>query len=818
MRINNSDNAFFPCSRILTIGQLFFLIIVDLALITTNVFADVVVQYLDDAPTGVSGNDVGIVSNTGDPSSYNIIKISNTDVDTATHNQSVTNLPSSYTVQSATDGAKQTVTAGNLSLYSLPVSEYQINFKDLNYQGNESVVGNYGAFMRVENGSTININLDNVSYTGFKTNYSGGVFEFMGSSSDIKIITSNTVSFINNAANNTNASSQNDYSRGGAIRTCNNNLEIDSENIIFKGNSAYRYGAAIQGGETGTIKITGANITFDSNSVANNDGGAIQTNGTIIINGKDSASKITFSNNSAKNIGGALSIQTSVNFSTGSFYFDSNKLTASYTTGNYGGGAIDTPHLSIQNAMEVSFTNNQSLHYGGAINITTDWNSSNPGSPSKIEAEKIVFDSNTASGWGGAVHSLDSIDIVGNKISFTNNESLSGYSSGDGGAIRNIGYCTITGSGNNSEVTFQNNFATRLGGAISGYYLSMSSFDSIRFINNKSGKGGVFYGFSAAFEGDGVSASFIGNTATNQGNDIYLTNPISGHSILSFNDNGTYYFDGGIYLDPTNAETIIDKASVTIAGRVNDTTNKYQLRKATLSNGGKLITNLDYINKIEGTQITFSDSVSIVELTNALMNQAASIKSSTGNGTILLEYLAASGNVQNESLVISSGRIDAKGCMAANVSVEANTTFSPGNSVGSVNIDGDFKLTGDLLMEVDGTGADILSCDTFTMNDGTVVLNWQNDEIPFFSTLDIIISESTDLSDVYDNLVENIDFSTSPTVEQLYNDGYIKVSLVGDNKIVRLSIDRNAVPEPSTWALMALGAIGLMYWRKRVRN
>ena len=179
-------------------------------------------------------------------------------------------------------------------------------------------------------------------------------------------------------------------------------------------------------------------------------------------------------------------------------------------------------------------------------------------------------------------------------------------------------------------------------------------------------------------------------------------------------------------------------------------------------------------------------------------------------------YTAADGLVNAESFVVSSGRVDVKGCMQADVEVGSDATFSPGNSVGSVNVDGDFKLTGELLMEVDGTGADILTCDTFTMNGGTAVLNWQNDEIPFFSTLDIIISESSDLSDVYENLVDNIDFSTSPTVKQLYKDRYIKVLLVGDDSnIIRLSIDRNAVPEPSTWALMILGAAGLLYLRKR---
>ena len=124
-------------------------------------------------------------------------------------------------------------------------------------------------------------------------------------------------------------------------------------------------------------------------------------------------------------------------------------------------------------------------------------------------------------------------------------------------------------------------------------------------------------------------------------------------------------------------------------------------------------------------------------------------------------------------------------------------------------------LTGEMLIEVDGTGADTFVCGEFELGNGKAALDWQHDEIPFFAVCDLITSTS-DLSGVLDNLKDNLDFSTSPTVQQLYTDKYITLTLAGDNNnIIRLSIDRNAVPEPSTWALLVLGVTGLLYVRKR---
>lgn len=225
----------------------------------------------------------------------------------------------------------------------------------------------------------------------------------------------------------------------------------------------------------------------------------------------------------------------------------------------------------------------------------------------------------------------------------------------------------------------------------------------------------------------------------------------------------------------------------------------------TVNNGGTLEYNLA---SGQTKKLTITDI-------NKIVSTGKVIK--TGEGTLQLCF-EAQGGVDIQSLTVSSGHVDIKGYMIGHITVDANGVFSPGNSVGEATFGGGFILNegAELLIEVDGTGADVLACETFTWNKGTVKLDWQDDEIPFLATCDIIVSESSDLTDVYNNLKDNFDLSAIPTVARLYNDGYITISLAGDNNnIIRLSIDRNAVPEPSTWALLVLGAAGLLYVRKR---
>ncbi|MBQ6616742.1 MAG: PEP-CTERM sorting domain-containing protein [Thermoguttaceae bacterium] len=73
--------------------------------------------------------------------------------------------------------------------------------------------------------------------------------------------------------------------------------------------------------------------------------------------------------------------------------------------------------------------------------------------------------------------------------------------------------------------------------------------------------------------------------------------------------------------------------------------------------------------------------------------------------------------------------------------------------------------------------------------------------------------------------VVTLDWLIADAPEELYNIDNVKMTLINDEGISFIYWlnadgtltfgDHNAIPEPSTWALLILGAAGLLYWRKR---
>ncbi|MBQ3351327.1 MAG: autotransporter-associated beta strand repeat-containing protein [Thermoguttaceae bacterium] len=181
----------------------------------------------------------------------------------------------------------------------------------------------------------------------------------------------------------------------------------------------------------------------------------------------------------------------------------------------------------------------------------------------------------------------------------------------------------------------------------------------------------------------------------------------------------------------------------------------------------------------------------------------------TGDGVLQL-YTAAEGLVDAASLVVSSGRLDMKEFFKGTLEIGNGAEFSPGNSVGTLNVDGAFKADAfsTLIFEQDASGMDSLSASSFVIDPKAEIQLDITALIPG-ATYDVIVNTSAD------------GFTTEQGSESFWTnllaDGlpyYLNLSVV-DNHIVRMQIDANAVPEPSTWALLVLGAVSLLYWRKR---
>ena len=133
-------------------------------------------------------------------------------------------------------------------------------------------------------------------------------------------------------------------------------------------------------------------------------------------------------------------------------------------------------------------------------------------------------------------------------------------------------------------------------------------------------------------------------------------------------------------------------------------------------------------------------------------------------------------------------------------------TFSPGNSVGTLIIDGAFKINdgSTLLIEQDATGMDKLVASSFDISPDSILELIVGSVQP--GAKYAIIQNS-------DSELAGVDFWNSIlTPESSY---YWNLSV--DGNTLYASLDANAVPEPSTWVLLALGVIAL-YLRKRVRS
>ena len=178
----------------------------------------------------------------------------------------------------------------------------------------------------------------------------------------------------------------------------------------------------------------------------------------------------------------------------------------------------------------------------------------------------------------------------------------------------------------------------------------------------------------------------------------------------------------------------------------------------------------------------------------------------TGEGTLILDAPATAANV-----IVSKGELDLNGIVTGNVDVKSGTTFSPGNDVGAATVDGTFtaEAGSTLRFERNANGqVDSLTALEFNIDEATRI-ELALGTFGAAAEIDLITNSS---ETGFTPEQSTPDFWMRKLVEALPH--YMDLS-VFNNSIVRLTVDGNAIPEPSTWVILLLGAFGLFYSRKR---
>ncbi len=314
---------------------------------------------------------------------------------------------------------------------------------------------------------------------------------------------------------------------------------------------------------------------------------------------------------------------------------------------------------------------------------------------------------------------------------------------------------------------------------------------------------------------------------------------------VKFTDNGdeTATFENSIVLNADGTFEVGEEKTLTISGSISGNKGFEKIGAGTLTlTGANTYTGMTTVTEgalqLTGDAVQTSGPITVetdgtleynipggqtekttITADNAIVSAGKVIK--TGEGTLKID--AAEGAVDVESLVVSSGRLDMKtyfqGSLIIGEELEAGeyttATFSPGNSIDTLTIDGDFELNpgSTLLMEIGGQSADendkLIVSGEFTIADGAIIY-LELADMGAFSTGDTFeaLIQAGSADDDYTDAISSAIVPGWPFYDWSVNKS-------GDSYYIRGVYDPNAVPEPSTWALMILGAAGLMYLRRK---
>ena len=343
--------------------------------------------------------------------------------------------------------------------------------------------------------------------------------------------------------------------KGGAIFVCQGNTGIIFDNCSFIDNYAEE-GSGIY--SNSPINMSGSNFThngYDASSYSLN-GGAVFINAMAYIEG-------SYFYNNAASYGGAIYASSRVKISNSNF--NSNN-------GNLGGGAIYFDKNSnnniisgsnfLSNTASSTNANGSAIHFDGNNNTVLDSyfnNNINTGGyggaifandgTSKLTVIGSTFTNNQAVRRGGAIDAHTSYLTIFNST-FKSNK-ITGSGDTYGSAINLVGSRALINQSN-----FEDHTASS--GTIYGTINFSSNYGSIfncTFNNNKATDGGAVRIYSTTHHVNISNCRFTNNQATNHGGAIAWagSNGILNNSYFEANKvSGGHYYGGAVYAEVTS--------------------------------------------------------------------------------------------------------------------------------------------------------------------------------------------------------------------------------------------------------------------------
>ena len=301
---------------------------------------------------------------------------------------------------------------------------------------------------------------------------------------------------------------------------------------------------------------------------------------------------------------------------------------------------------------------------------------------------------------------------------------------------------------------------------------------------------------------------------------------------IVLNDNATFQVGNGYTLtqsapitgtgsvDKTGEGTLVLSGANTYDGETNVYGGTLQLTGDAIDNA-----NGSFVVGKSGTleyNVASGDERTIIFTDATVIGNGDILKTGEGRlkiNTDELDQAASDLHFTADNFVVASGRLDLEGYMLGNIEVDANTVFSPGNSIGEATFGGGYVLKdgATLLLEV-GKDGDTILTDVLNVTGDTTFEDRSIIKIALDSSydnafedgeqVDILLPTGIKGGDGNALNLDNLVFQSSMFDLVGYNAGTGYLSVV-------YSAPAAGVPEPSSLALLLLGAAGLLYVRKR---